>query len=90
MLNSQNSNFANLGSRTHDSCERNSRKEKAQIGVKITSFINEIVSSGIEGGLTLDVYIRMECGRNAMWEMLVQSIVIKPGPDVDPIYELGH
>ena len=54
------------------------------------SVINEIVSSGTEGGLTLDVYIRMECGHNGMWGMLVQSIVIKPGPDVDPVYELGH
>ena len=58
--------------------------------MKIMSVINEIVSSGTEGGLTLDVYIRMECGHNGKWGMLVQSIVIKSGPDVDPVYELGH
>ena len=53
MLNSQNSNFANSGNQTHNSRKSNSRKEKAQIGAKITSIINGIVSNGTEGELIM-------------------------------------
>ena len=66
MLNSQNSNFANPGNQTH-SHKSNSGKEKAQIRAKITSVINRIVSNSIEGGLIMDLYIRMERGPNGKW-----------------------
>ena len=67
MLNSQNSNFANPVNQTHDSRESNSGKEKAQIGAKIMSVINENVSNGTEGGVIMDLYIRMERGPNGKW-----------------------
>ena len=67
MLNFQNSNFANPGNQTHDSRQSNFGKEKAQIGAKISFVINGIVSTGTEGGLIMDLYIRMERGPNGKW-----------------------
>ena len=76
MLNSQNSNFANSGNQTHNSRKSNSRKEKAQIGAKITSIINGIVSNGTEGGLIMDLYIRMERGPNGKWGVSWSKVLV--------------
>ena len=39
----------------------------AQIGAKILSVINGLVSNGIKDGLVLDVYFRMERGLDGQW-----------------------
>ena len=39
----------------------------AQIGAKIFSVINGLVSNGIKDGLVLDVYFKMEHGLDGQW-----------------------
>ena len=72
-----------MGSQHHNSSERNSGNENAQIRAKILSVINGIVSNRIKDGLVLDVSLRLECGldgkQGVQWSN-VQDVVHKSGP----------
>lgn len=58
-----------LSSQNRDFRERNAGKEKANIGAKILSVINGIVSNGSEEGLILDVSFRMERDLDGKWKV---------------------
>ena len=77
MLDSRNSNLANPGFQTQDPRESSLGKEKenAEIGAKISP----VFLDGTEGGVNLDLYIRLERGPHGKWEISWSKVI-----EVDP------
>ena len=82
MLDSRNSNLANPGFQTQDPRESSLGKEKenAEIGAKISP----VFLDGTEGGVNLDLCIRLERGSHGKWE-ISWSKVIKVDPSVGQV-----
>lgn len=58
----------------HAPLEGNSEKVKAQFGADVTSVIRGIVSSGIKDTLTLDIYLRVERGKEGNWGVISSKV----------------
>ena len=58
----------------HVPLEGNSEKVKAQFGVDLTCVSSGIVSSGIKDTLTLDIYLRVEHGKEGNWDMISSKV----------------
>ena len=86
----QNSNPRDFSFNNRDTCKESILRQREQLRAKILSTINGIESNGIKSELTLDLYMRMERGKDGRWA-IVWSKVSEVGPKVvQPIKPTVH
>ena len=76
--------------KNRDIYKENTQVQREKLGAKILSSINGIESEGINSGLTLDLFIRLEHGLDGRWA-IGWSEVIEVGPKVvQPLKPTGQ
>ena len=70
----QNSNPRDFRCNNRDTCKESILRQREQLWAKILSTINGIESNGIKSKLTLDLYMRMERGKDGRWAIVWSEV----------------
>ena len=70
----QNSNPRDFSFNNRDTCKESILRQREQLRAKILSTINGIESNGIKSELTLDLYMRMERGKDGRWAIVWSEV----------------